>query len=59
MCALFLDAHLGGGAEEPEAKPAAGDLLARAVATASWLSPFSAALGALSWGLLAFVWLHV
>ncbi|KAK9827708.1 hypothetical protein WJX81_003245 [Elliptochloris bilobata] len=45
VVALFLDAHLGAGAEVPEETPAAGDLLDRAVATAAWVSPFSAALG--------------
>lgn len=44
--ALFLDAHLGPGAEVPEETPAVDALLDRAAATAAWVSPFSAALGA-------------
>ena len=46
VVALFLDAHLGPGAEVPEETAAAGALLERAADTAAWVSPFSAALGA-------------
>jgi hypothetical protein len=46
VAALFLDAHLGAGADAPEDTPAAERLLAHARATARWVAPFSAALGA-------------
>ena len=46
VVALFLDAHLGPGAEVPEETPAAGALLDQAVTTAAWVAPFSVALGA-------------
>ncbi len=46
VAALFLDAHLGAGADAPEETPAAERLLAHARATARWVAPFSAALGA-------------
>jgi hypothetical protein len=46
VAALFLDAHLGAGADTPEETPAAERLLAHARATARWVAPFTAALGA-------------